>query len=253
MAIAWPAGVPNAFVKDTYQRAPEDVIRRSEVAVGPPLRNLWAASRAQNIVGELILTETAYAAFEAWRQDDLNLGRDAFDLTLFDHPVARVVSARFRGAPVVRASSGTGRRVRLELRSDPPAPSAGTLSALAALHKAQPATWPVGVPGCPRTADYERSAVSQVARPDDRNSPGGVLVSRLEGGRERVSLTLSPVELETFETWFEDTAALGVRDILFPVPGGTHTGCFTSSYTVGGSGAGENWRVGFERYLEARP
>lgn len=253
MAIAWPSGIPTAFVQDTYERTPEDVVKRTEVAVGPPLRFLWAASRAQAVVGELILTDAQHELFEIWRKTDLDYGKEAFDLTLYDHPASRVVEARLRGAPALTARSGKGRRLRLEMRVDPPAPSPATLSALAALHKAAPAAWPGTVPGCPRVANYEKSAVSQVARSDDRNSPGAVLVSRLEGSQESVSLTLNSTQLLAFEAWFEGTAALGVRDILFPVPGGTHTGCFTSGYSVRGAGDIAAWAVTFNRYLEARP
>ncbi len=253
MAIAWPVGVPHAFIHDTYERTPEDVVLRDEVAAGPPLRSLWAASRAQTVAGELILSDTQLATFEGWRKTTLDFGNEAFDLTLYDYAAPRTLTARFRGAPVVRASSTKGRRVRIEARVDPPAPSGAALSALAALHRAAPASWPVGVPGCPRVAEYELTADDQVARADEKNSPGSVLISRLEGGRERVGLMLSAAELETFETWFEGTAALGARDILFPVPGGTHTGCFSSGYQVRGAGTGLDWNVSFERYLEARP
>ncbi len=253
MAIAWPSGIPTAFVSETYERSPEDVVKRSEVAVGPPLRFLWAASRAQNVVGELSLSEGQLAVFEDWRVNTLDYGNEAFDLTLYDHVSPRTVTARLRGSPSVRAKSGSRRRIRLEMRVDPPEPAPATLSALAALHKADAAPWPASVPGCPRVADYEKTVASQVARPDDRNSPGGVLVSRLEGGQERVSLILSATELEAFEAWFEGAAALGVRDILFPVPGGVHTGCFTSGYAVKGAGAINGWGVTFDRYLEARP
>lgn len=253
MAAPWPAGVPDAFLRDTYERAPEDVVTRRAPDVGPPLRKLRAPTAAQMVRGELSLTDPQLTAFDAWRTNTLDYGRDAFDFALRDHPAPRTVEARFRGGPIMLERTKRTRRVRLEIMIAPPAPTPGALTALAALDNAAPAAWPVGVPGMPLQQKYDRTNDDQVRRPDDRNSPGGDLASRLEGRTEKVSLTMSAAELETFESWFEVTAAMGVRDILFPVPTGTHTGCFNSSYTVAGAQNLDGWRVSFERYLEARP
>lgn len=252
MGAPWPAGVPDAFVRDTYERSPEDLVQRRNVDVGPPLRKLRAPTRAQIITGEMSFKEAEYDAFENWRINTLDYGNDPFDFTIRDHPSPRTLEAQFRGGPVMVERSARNRRVRLELMIFPPAPSGAALTALAALDQASPASWPVGVPGIPRQADYDRTPDSQVLRPDDRNSPGGDLASRLEGRIETASLTMSSTELETFETWFETTAAMGVRDILFPTPTGVHTGCFNSAYKVRGASGLDGWRVSFERYLEAR-
>ncbi|MEO1187729.1 MAG: hypothetical protein AAFW60_01555 [Pseudomonadota bacterium] len=240
-------------MRDTYQRAPEDVVRREDVQLGPPLRSLRAASRFETIRGQISCSLSQAAAFEIWRKEELRYQREPITLPLYDHVALRNVTVRMTARPEVVAKNKSTRRIQLEFRSDPVAPTPAALSALAALHKAGPAAWPVGVPGCPRVEGYRSQTQTRTAFADERNSPGASSVTNQEGAIETVTLPMSSTELEAFEAWFEADAALGARDIEFPVPGGTHLGCFESSYTVSGSNETSDWIVSFERYLEARP
>ncbi len=253
MGAAWPAGVPHKIIRSTYERTPEDTVQRDEVEVGPPLRGLTAPTRAQIVKGEISMRLDQLQAFEAWRKDTLDYSALPIDFPLYDHPTPRVVEARLRTAATVKARSRTGRRLAVELRVDPPAPTPAALSALAALHKADAVAWPAGVPGEPRVSSYQQTRDFVPTRSDDRNSPGQTVKSRLEGATEQVTLPMTSQQLLDFENWFEVDAAMGVRDILFPLGAGTHVGCFASGYAIRGGGERANWVVSFQRYLEAKP
>ncbi len=253
MAAAWPVSVPDKFIRAGYERSPEDVVTRRQVDAGPPLRFLRAPTRAAVIKGQLNLTLTQAGALETWRRDVLDFGSLPFDFTRRDSGAPVLITCRLAAAPKLLAPKGVMRHVTLELRVDPPAPTPAELSALAALDKASPATWPATVPGCPSRASYETQPAHRFLQSPATAPPVSVLVTRLEGAKEKVTLILTATQLDTFEAWFETSAALGVRDIDFPVPGGVHIGCFSTGYVVRASANRLAWVVSFERYLEAQP
>ncbi len=251
MTVSWPSGVPDRFERDGYTRTMEDVVRRYDGDSGPPSRRLRWATAGQTLTGQIPMSASHHATFEAWRQTELDNGKASFDLVLRDHGTPRTVEAQFTAQPRLIRAGSVIRRVALELRLAPPAPSGAALAALAALDRASAAAWPSGVPGTPKRASFSSEADSQVIRGNPEGPMSGRLMSRQEGRIEPVTLTMTGAELAAFELWFATTAAFGARDVLFPAASGARLGCFAGSYTVTAPATQSGFTVSFERYIEA--
>lgn len=251
MSAGFASGLSDAMLRDGYTREPETVVAWREVEAGPPLRELLWPTAGQRVTGQFSYRHSDGPVFEAWVRDTLNHGRDPFDWTLRDHPSPRSVTARFLRPPVRSASTSSRRLYSAEILVEPPAPQTSALTALAALHKAAPASWPAGLPQVPLRAGYTAEPADPVLRPPADGPPGGRLATRNAGVTEEVSLALTPAQLAAFETWFETDAAFGARDIAWPVPGGTRPGCFASGYSIAAQGNSPRFLVTFKRYLEA--
>lgn len=251
MTGSWPEGVRARLLRQGYTRTPEDVVARREVAAGPPLRDLRWGSRHQTVRGTLPLRFDEGAAFETWWRDGLDFGAASFSYTLYDHPAPREVTARFLRPPVRTQTSAIRAGYALELQIVAPLPTPEALAGLAALDEAEPAMWPAGVQATPRRAGYQAERLDPVLRGPEDGPPAARLLSRHAGTTETVSVPMDRAELEAFEAWFETDAALGARDIAWPVAGGVHAGCFASGYTVAGAEGRADFSVSFERYLEA--
>ena len=251
MSAGFAPGLRDSMMRDGYTRQPETVVAWHEVETGPPLRELVWPTAGQRVSGQFSWRHADGAVFEAWVRDTLNHGRDPFDWTLRDHPAPRGVTARFLRLPV-RAGATASRRVySAEILVEPPAPQPAALSALAALHKAAPASWPASLPAFPLRAGYTAEPADPVLRAPEGAPPGGRLSTRNAGLTEDAAFALTPAALEAFEAWFATDAAFGARDIAWPVAGGTRPGCFASGYSVAAQPGSPRFLVRFKRYLEA--
>ncbi len=109
---SWPAGLPQAFLKDGYSEEGADNLLASNVSVGPPKVRRRTTSNVEPITGSMKMTESQLAMLKGFVKNDIRDRSVAF--TFPDPHGGSPLLVRMR-QPIASSPMGIEWRVQVAL------------------------------------------------------------------------------------------------------------------------------------------
>ncbi len=102
---AWPSSVPFRIQQDSYARAPQSNVLRTDTATGPARQRRRYTAVPKNLSGVIQMTKTEYDTFETWFFNTIDSGALSFTMPNPSDDGDTDITARFKGPDSMTVSN----------------------------------------------------------------------------------------------------------------------------------------------------